>query len=158
MNPVLSKQLLIIAHAPSPNTQRLREAAYKGASHEDLEQLNCVVKAPLEAGPEDVLACDAIVLGTTENLGYMSGALKDFFDRTYYALLEKKQGLPCALFIRAGHDGTGTQRAVESIVTGLRWRWVQPPLILRGEWQPTFADQVEELSMTLAFSVESGIV
>ncbi|PKG54637.1 MULTISPECIES: flavodoxin family protein [Halomonadaceae] len=153
-----SKQLLVIAHAPSANTRLLREAAARSASHPDLEQVQCVVKAPLEAGPEDVLACDAILLGTTENLGYMSGALKDFFDRTYYSVLEKKQGLPCALYIRAGHDGTGTQRAVESIVTGLRWRWVQPPLILRGEWQPTFADQVEEISMTLAFSVESGIV
>ena len=138
--------------------QLLRDAAFQGASHPDLEQMHCVVKAPLEAGPDDVLACDAILLGTTENLGYMSGALKDFFDRSYYPVIEKKQGLPCALYIRAGHDGTGTQRAVESIVTGLRWRWVQPPLILRGEWQPSFADQVEELSMTLAFSVESGIV
>ncbi|HSP31160.1 MAG TPA: NAD(P)H-dependent oxidoreductase [Halomonas sp.] len=152
------KQLLIVAHAPSVNTRQLRDAAYRGACHPDLEQVNSVVKAPLEAGPEDVLGCDAILLGTTENLGYMSGALKDFFDRCYYPVLEKKQGLPCALYIRAGHDGTGTQRAVESIVTGLRWRWVQPPLILRGEWQPTFADQVEELSMTLAFSIESGIV
>lgn len=157
-NNEFSKQLLVIAHAPSTNTRLLREAAERGARHPDLEQMQCVVKAPLEAGPEDVLACDAILLGTTENLGYMSGALKDFFDRTYYAVLEKKQGLPCALYIRAGHDGTGTQRAVESIVTGLRWRWVQTPLILRGEWQPTFADQVEEISMALAFSVESGIV
>lgn len=145
-------------HAPSTNTRLLREAAYHGACHPDLDQVNCVVKAPLDAGPEDVLACDAILLGTTENLGYMSGALKDFFDRSYYTVIEEKQGLPCALYIRAGHDGTGTQRALESIVTGLRWRWVQPPLILCGEWQPSFADQVEELSMTLAFSVESGIV
>lgn len=158
MTSEFKKQLLIVAHAPSANTRLLRDAACRGASHPDLEQMHCVVKAPLEAGPEDVLACDAILLGTTENLGYMSGALKDFFDRSYYPVLEEKQGLPCALYIRAGHDGTGTQRAVESIVSGLRWRWVQPPLILRGEWQPTFADQVEELSMTLAFSVESGIV
>lgn len=158
MNAEFSKQLLVIAHAPSVNTRLLRDAAMRGASHPDLEQVQCVVKAPLEAGPEDILACDAILLGTTENLGYMSGALKDFFDRSYYSVLDKKQGLPCALYVRAGHDGTGTQRAVESIVTGLRWRWVQPPLILRGEWQPSFTDQVEELSMTLAFSVESGIV
>jgi len=158
MTPEFKKQLLIVAHTPSANTRLLRDAAFQGASHPDLEQMHCVVKAPLEAGPEDVLACDAILLGTTENLGYMSGALKDFFDRSYYSVIEKKQGLPCALYIRAGHDGTGTQRAVESIVTGLRCRWVQPPLILRGEWQPSFTDQVEELSMTLAFSVESGII
>ncbi len=158
MNNVSRKQLLVIAHAPSANTRYLREAACRGARHPDLDTLDCVVKAPLDAGPEDVLACDAILLGTTENLGYMSGALKDFFDRSYYPTLEQKQGLPCALYIRAGHDGTGTQRAVESIVTGLRWRWVQPPLILRGNWQPSFGDQVEELSMTLAFSVDSGIV
>ncbi|MCH4813092.1 flavodoxin family protein [Vreelandella neptunia] len=152
------KQLLIIAHAPSENTRLLRDTAYRAACHPDLEQLSCVVKAPLDAGPEDVLACDAILLGTTENLGYMSGALKDFFDRSYYSVLEHKYGLPCALYVRAGHDGTGTQRAVESIVSGLRWRWVQPPLILRGSWQQSFADQVEELSMTLAFSVDNGIV
>ncbi|MBT2774258.1 flavodoxin family protein [Halomonas sp. ISL-60] len=158
MTSEFKKQLLIVAHAPSANTLSLREAAYRGASHPDLEQVHCVVKAPLEAGPDDVLACDAVLLGTTENLAYMSGALKDFFDRSYYPVLEEKQGLLCALYIRAGHDGTGTQRAVESIITGLRWRWVQPPLILRGEWQPSFAEQVEELSMTLAFSVESGIV
>lgn len=158
LNNEFGKRLLVIAHAPSPNTRLLQAAAARGASHPDLEQMQCVLKAPLEAGPEDVIACDAILLGTTENLGYMSGALKDFFDRTYYSVLEKKQGLPCALYIRAGHDGTGTQRAVESIVTGLRWRWVQPPLILRGDWQPMFADQVEEISMTLAFSVESGII
>jgi multimeric flavodoxin WrbA len=158
MSSEFKKQLLVIAHAPSVNTQRLCDAAFRGANHPDLEQVNCIVKAPLESGPEDVLACDAILLGTTENLGYMSGALKDFFDRCYYPVLEEKQGLPCALYIRAGHDGTGTQRAVESIISGLRWRWVQTPLILRGEWQSTFVDQVEELSMTLAFSIESGIV
>ncbi|KKO03419.1 hypothetical protein LCGC14_0098320 [marine sediment metagenome] len=158
MNSEPSKQLLIIAHAPSENTRLLRDAAYRGACHPDLEFVDCVVKPPLKAGPEDVLACDAILLGTPENLGYMSGALKDFFDRSYYPVLDKKQGLPCALYIRAGHDGTGTQRAVETIVSGLRWRWVQAPLILRGQWQPEFADQVEQLSMTMAFSMETGIV
>lgn len=151
------KHLLIVAHAPSANTYRLRDAALQGASHPDLEQVHCVVKAPLEAGPDDVLACDAILLGTTENLGYMSGALKDFFDRSYYSVIEKQQGLPCALYIRAGHDGTGTQRAVEGIVTGLRWRWVQPPLILRGEWQEVFTNQAKELSMTIAAGLDSGL-
>ena len=151
------KQLLIVAHAPSPNTRRLVDAALKGAGHPDIEQVSVTWKPPLEAGPEDVLACDAILLGTTENLGYMSGALKDFFDRTYYAVIDDKQGLPCALYIRAGHDGTGTRRAVESIVTGLRWRWVQDPLIFRGEWQEAFISQAEELGMTLAAGLDNGL-
>ncbi|MDI5935975.1 flavodoxin family protein [Halomonas kalidii] len=152
------KRLLIVAHAPSPNTLRLRDAAERGARHPDIEAVEVVVKPPLEAGPDDVRACDAILLGTTENLGYMSGALKDFFDRTYYPVLEEKQGLPCALYIRAGRDGTGTRRAVESIVTGLRWRWAQEPLTLRGEWRDDFVDQVEELGLYLAAGLDSGIL
>ncbi|MCL7930544.1 flavodoxin family protein [Halomonas llamarensis] len=152
------KTLLMIAHAPSPNTERLRDAAVKGAQHKEIDNVHCVVKAPRETTPEDILACDALLLGTTENLGYMAGLVKDVFDRCYYPVLEEKQGLPFALYIRAGHDGTGTQRAIESIVTGLRWRFVQPPLILRGEWQDDFENQVEELSMYLAVSLESGIV
>ncbi len=152
------KKLLIVAHAPSPNTLRLREAAARGAGHEDIEAVSVTVKAPLEAGPEDVMACDAILLGTTENLGYMSGALKDFFDRSYYPVLEEKQGLPCAVYIRAGHDGTGTRRAIETIITGLRWNWVQDPLVLRGDWQEAFEGQVEELGMYLAAGLDAGIL
>ncbi|MCE9664289.1 flavodoxin family protein [Halomonas sp. M5N1S17] len=152
------RQLLIVAHAPSPNTQRLREAAERGARHPEIEAVEVIVKPPLEAEPDDVRACDAILLGTTENLGYMSGALKDFFDRCYYPVLEEKQGLPCALYIRAGHDGTGTRRAVESIVTGLRWKWVQEPLVLRGEWQEDFVAQVEELGLYLAAGLEAGVL
>ncbi|WP_188640465.1 flavodoxin family protein [Vreelandella lutescens] len=151
------KRLLIVAHTPSVNTQALCGAVLRGAKHEDIEAVECTVKTPFEAGPADILACDGIVLGTTENLGYMSGALKDFFDRSYYRVLAEKQGLPCALYIRAGHDGTGTQRAVESIITGLRWRWVQAPLTLRGEWQEAFIDQAEELGMTMAAGLDNGL-
>lgn len=152
------KRLLIVAHAPSPNTLRLRDAAERGATHSDIEGVEVIVKAPLAATPDDVRRCDAILLGTTENLGYMSGALKDFFDRSYYPLLEDKQGLPCALYVRAGHDGTGTRRAVEGIVTGLRWKWVQAPLLLRGEWQEGFEDQVEALSLYLAAGLDAGVL
>ncbi len=151
------KKLLIVAHAPSPNTLKLRDAAARGACHDDIENVSVTVKAPLDAGPEDVMTCDAILLGTTENLGYMSGALKDFFDRSYYSVLEEKQGLPCALYIRAGHDGTGTRRAVETIVTGLRWNWVQDPLVLKGAWQDAFEDQLEEMGMYLAAGLDAGI-
>ena len=151
------KRLLIVAHSPSINTRALSEAVQRGAEHEDIESVTCIVKTPFDAGPTDILDCDGIVLGTTENLGTMSGALKDFFDRSYYGVLEEKQGLPCALYIRAGHDGTGTRRAVESIVTGLRWRWVQDPLIFRGEWQEVFISQAEELGMTLAAGLDNGL-
>lgn len=151
------KRLLIVAHAPSPNTQALRDAAADGARHPDLEAVEVTVKPPLEAGPDDVLACDAILLGTTENLGYMSGALKDFFDRSYYPCLEQTQGLPFAFYIRAGHDGTGTRRAIESITTGLRWRLVQDPLICRGDYDPAFEEQCRELGLYLAAGLDAGL-
>ena len=152
------KRLLIVAHAPSPNTLRLRESVEKGARNRDIEAVEVVVKAPLEAGPEDVLACDAIILGTTENLGYMSGALKDFFDRSYYPCLDRTQGLPFTFYIRAGHDGTGTRRAIDSITTGLRWKLIQEPLLCRGDYQPEFADQCEELGLFVAASLDAGII
>ena len=151
------KRLLIVAHAPSDNTRRLVEAVLRGARHPDVSGVAVRHAAPLEAGPDDVLAADAVILGTTENLGYMSGALKDFFDRSYYPILEKTQGLPYALYIRAGHDGTGTRRGVETIATGLRWRAVREPLICRGTFQEGFIAECEELGTLMAAGLEAGI-
>jgi multimeric flavodoxin WrbA len=151
------KQLLIVAHAPSENTRILRDAVRSGACHADISGVTARALSPFEAGPEDVGTADAIILGTTENLGYMSGALKDFFDRTYYAVLEEKQGLPYALYIRAGMDGTGTRRSVETIVTGLRWKEAQPPLLCRGDYTSDFATQCEELGLAMAAGLEAGI-
>ena len=151
------RRLLIIAHAPSANTLRLREAVARGATSPDISGVDVKMLPPLETTPADVLAADAIILGTTENLGYMSGALKDFFDRCYYPVLELKQGLPYAAFIRAKLDGTGTRRAIESITTGLRWRAVQPPLVLHGEFREEFIAQCEELGSAMAAGLESGI-
>lgn len=115
------------------------------------------VLSPFETQADHVLACDAIILGTTENLGYMSGALKDFFDRTYYAVLEEKQGLPYALYIRAGLDGTGTRRGVETIITGLRWKAVSDVLLCKGEWDEGFVGQAEELGQFVAAGLDVGI-
>ena len=151
------KQLLIVAHAPSENTRLMAEAVVNGVNHPDIEGIACRWLPPLEATPEDLLGCDGIILGTTENLGYMSGALKDFFDRCYYPCLVLKEGLPCALYVRAGYDGTGTCRAVETICTGLRWSWIQPPLVCKGEWDSEFLKQCETLGTTMAAGLEMGV-
>jgi len=151
------KTLLIVAHAPSPNTVRLRDAVVSGARSPDITGVTVRALTPFEAQPADVRAAGAVILGTPENLGYMSGALKDFFDRIYYPCLEETQGLPCALYVRAGHDGTGTRRAVESILTGLRWRLVQAPLICRGDWDEAFAEDCEELGAAMAAGLEAGV-
>ena len=153
----MPRRLLIIAHGPSENTKRLGDAVHRGAQGPEFATVEAKLLAPLEAGPQDVLAAQAIVLGTTENLGYMSGALKDFFDRVYYPCLELTQGLPYALYIRARHDGTGTRRAVESIATGLRWRAVQEPLLCRGEFREEFVARCEELGQLMAAGLDAGI-
>ena len=151
------RHLLIVAHAPSDNTKKLRDAVADGAQSPDIQGVEVVCRNPFEAEPEDVLAAQAIILGTSENLGYMSGALKDFFDRIYYPCLEQSEGLPYAVYIRAGHDGTGTRRGIETIVTGLRWRSVQEPVICQGDWDDGFVPMCEELGASMAAGLEIGI-
>jgi len=151
------RRLLIVAHAPSPNTVRLRDAVLQGARSDGSQSIDVEALSPFDTQPEHVLGAGAVILGTTENLGYMSGALKDFFDRCYYPCLEKTQGLPYCLYIRAGQDGTGTRRGVETIVTGLRWRAVQEPLICRGDWRDGFVDQCHDLAAAMAAGLDAGI-
>jgi len=151
------KTLLVVAHVPSPNTVRLRDAVVAGARTLQVDGLQVRSLTPFETQPDDVKAADAVILGTTENLGYMSGALKDFFDRCYYPCLEETQGMPYAAYIRAGHDGTGTRRAIETIVTGLRWRAVAEPTVLKGEFQEAFVGQCEELGQLMAAGLEAGV-
>ncbi len=152
-----SRTLLIVGHVPSPNTQRLRDSVEEGARSLDAGGIAVLALSPFDTMPDDVKSASALVLGTTENLGYMSGGLKDFFDRCYYPCLEETRALPYALYIRAGLDGTGTRRAVESIAGGLHWRAVNEPLLFKGEWQDTFADDARDLGMLMAAGLEAGI-
>src|SRR3546814_9622662 len=93
VNKVMTKKrLLIVAHAPSPNTVALRDAMVRGAAQLELDEIEIVGRGALETGPADVLAAQALILGQTETLGYMRGALKDFFDRIPYPFLEHTTG------------------------------------------------------------------
>jgi hypothetical protein len=145
-------KILFIAHAPSPNTARLRDASSGRIRDETDIQLD--TRSPFDCSADDALSADGIIIGTIENIGAMAGATKDFFDRSYNDLMEVSAGKPVAVYIRAGHDGTGTKRGIESILSGLRWRLVAPPLILRGDWDDQFPDEAAELALTLAAGVE----
>jgi len=129
----------------------------KGAANHQVEGIELRVAEPLKANADDVLWSNAIILGTPENFGYMSGAMKDFFDRIYYPCLDRCQGLPCAVAIRAGLDGTGTKIAMEKILTGLKWKLIREPLISKGAFQEQFLQDWEELGLTMAAGLEAGI-
>jgi NAD(P)H-dependent FMN reductase len=152
------RTLLLIAHAPSPNTQTLRDALAGGAQLAEGSALDVRALTPFASQPPDVLAADGVLLFTPENLGYMSGALKDFFDRIYYPTLDLKQGTPYALVVRAGQDGAGTVRAVRTIATGLRWREIAEPRILRGAFQPQWVEECRELAQAMAEGLVAGIL
>ena len=150
------KILLFVSHAISKNTRQLGQAALRGINdHKGAIALS--VKPARDVLLDDILACSGIIIATTENIGYMAGLTKDMFDRTYNDLLGAKDGLPVAVYIRAGLDGTATKHAVTSIFDGLRWRLVQPPLILRGTYKSTFEDEVEQLCAGFSAGLDAGI-
>lgn len=148
------KPLVIIANTPSPTTLQLRTAVATGAASAEIEP---IVLTPFEAQPEHILQAGALILGTTENFGYMSGAVKDFFERIYYPCLESTQGLPIALYVKAGNDGTGALTSMERIILGLRWRQVQAPLVMKGEVKPEFLEACTELGTGMGEGLKLGI-
>lgn len=151
------KHLLIVYHSQSGTTERMAEAVIRGARHEDIEGVDVRVLSPLDADADDVLWSDALILGTPENFGYMSGALKYFLDRVYYPCLEKVEGKPYALFVRAGNDGTGAVTSVQRIVSGLALKEIQAPLVIAGEFDEDRLAECEELGMTVAAGLEAGV-
>jgi NAD(P)H-dependent FMN reductase len=110
-----------------------------------------------EAGPDDLRWAHGILLGTPENFGYMSGQMKDFFDRSYYEVEGELDPLPCALFISCGNDGRGAVREIRRIVQGYPFNEVQDPVIIRGEITDEALERCTELGMALAAGLEAGI-
>ena len=149
------KHLLIVYHTQSGNTGRLATAVEAGARAAEGVELRCL--RAFDAGVDDLAWCEALLLGTPENFGYMSGALKDFFDRTYYPLEGQLTGLPYAIFISAGNDGTNAVREIERIATGYGWRAVAPAHIARGEIQPADLEACEALGAAMAEGLAMGI-
>ena len=105
----------------------------------------------------DLLDCYGVIFGTPENFGYMSGALKHFFDRTFYPAQDHALNLPYALFVSAGNDGTGAVRAIDRILTGYPMRKVAEPVICRGHVTPAHLEACETLGLYLAAGLELGI-
>ena len=151
------KHLLIVYHSKTGNTQLLTDAVVRGAMNCEVTAVEVRALRALEAGPEDLLWADALLLGTPENFGYLSGAVKDFLDRTFYEVEGKLAPLPYAMFVSAGNDGTGAVRAMERIANGYPFVAVQDPLIIRGAPQQKDLVQCEELGLAMALGAEMGI-
>ena len=126
-------RLLVVHHSPTPNVQALTEAVLAGCRDDAIEGVEVVVIPALEATVDDVLAADGYLLGTTANFGYISGALKHFFDSTYDDVREPTAKRPFSYWIHGGYDTTGAERAMESITTGLGWTLSAEPLVFTGE-------------------------
>ena len=123
------KRLLIVYHSLTGGTDQLVTAAAGGARREAPDDDVRVLTAP-QAGPEDVLAADAYVFATPENLAAIAGLMKDFFDRCYYPVLGRIEGRPYATLICAGTDGSNAARQIERICTGWRLKAAAPALIV----------------------------
>jgi len=149
-------------HSASGGTRSLVDAAVTGARDPAIAEIagtavDVVVRSALDADVDDVLAADGYLLATPENFGYMSGALKDFFDRTYYPCLEHTKGRPYGLVVKAGGGGTAAVDAVVPLATGLDWRPVVPPLVVAGDVTDEDLAAATELGATLAGGMATGL-
>jgi hypothetical protein len=149
-------RLLIVHHTASPALDTMFEAAMSGATDHRIEGVEVVARPALVASAIDVLEADGYLFGTPANLGYMSGALKHFFDQIYYPCLDATVGRPFGLYVHGNNDTTGAERAVEMITTGLRWRQAHDHVRVIG---PPGHDDIEacwELGAALAAGLTIG--
>lgn len=151
------KHLLIVYHSQSGTTSQMADAVIRGATNPDIDDVEVRTRTALEATAGDLLWCDGFILGTPENFGYMSGAMKYFLDRTYYECVDRIDGRAYALFVRAGNDGTGAITSLRRILKGLAVREVQEPVLIAGKFDAARLAECEELGMTMAAGLEAGV-
>jgi multimeric flavodoxin WrbA len=144
------KVLLVVHHTTSPALQTLLEAALDGTRAEGLDEIEVRVQPALAANVPDVLAADGFLLGTSANIGYMSGALKVFFDLVYYPTLTAKIGAPYGLYVHGNNDTAGAVRAVEAITKGMGWQRVHDPVSVIGAPTKSDTEAVWDLAATVA--------
>jgi multimeric flavodoxin WrbA len=145
--------LLIVHHTPSPSMHEMLQCVLSGARDDAIEGVEVVVRPALGATVPDVLAADGYLLGTPANIGYMSGALKHFFDTVYYPILDATVGRPYALYVHGNSDTTGAVRGVETITTGLKWTRLREPLTVTGGLDAATREACWELGATTAASL-----
>ena len=150
-------RLLIVFHSRTGGTAAMADAVRAGANDDAIEGVEVLVREAIDTTIDDVRECDAIVLGTPENFGYMAGAVKDLFERVYYPLLDQTQGKPYALFVKASTDGDGAVTSVARIVAGLRWKLAFPPVVVVGDVRPGDLEQCRELGATMAAGLANGM-
>lgn len=153
------KNLLIVYHSQSGTAEKMAQAVLAGARHPDVDQENISIRflKAKDAGVEDLLWCHGIIIGTPENFGYMSGAMKDFFDRTFYPAEGRVQGIPYCLFVSAGNDGSGAVSSVQRIVNGYAFREIHEPLVAKGALTDDLLNRCQEMGMTMAAGLDAGI-
>jgi multimeric flavodoxin WrbA len=148
-------KILIVYHSQTGKTKKMAHAVAEGAK--SIEGVEVIFKKAGDATLEDLLTADGLAIGTPENFGYMSGMVKDFFDRTYYSAHEKVFRKPFVVFISAGNDGTGALRAIERITLGYKFKTVFQPVIAKGEITKEILTQCVELGATIAGGCQMGI-
>ena len=144
-------RLLVVHHTPSPALQTVLEAVKEGIAM--VEEAELVLRPALSAGVADLLDCDGVLLGTPANIGYMSGALKHFFDTVYYPCLDATVGLPYGVYVHGNDDTAGALKAIDTITGALRWKQVAAPLSLIGAPSRDDLEAVRELAATVAVSL-----
>lgn len=148
-------RILIIYHSQTGNTEKMAQAVAEGVRI--IENTEAVLKKAPNATLDDLLEADGLAIGTPENFGYMSGMVKDFFDRTFYGAQEKVFRKPYVVFISAGNDGTGALRAIERIAQGYKFKLVYEPVIARGKLTENDFVRCRELGSVLAAGCHAGI-